>query len=796
MGPVNQFNGSEIVCNGSATCRQSNQSKLSKANPLQFARQISATRVLLAAAAFLAFFPAARVAAQVVLPYPGNISTLAGQGEKAGYSGDGGLALKANLYYPWAAVVDASGNIYIADSNNHRIRKITASTGNISTVAGNGTAGFSGDGGPATSAELNSPEGVARDSAGNIYISDFQNNRVRMVCASTTSPIHGVACPAAGDIVTIAGNTSTCSYSGNGGASTSAGVCTPRGIALDASGNLYFAEFNNYVVRKVTASTGIISLYAGNHTQGGSGNGGPAVNAQLSGPNGIAIDSAGNLYIADNDVYSYDNTVRKVTASTGVISVAAGIPGTYPNSSCQGGAATSVALNSPEGVAVDASGNLYIADYGNSCILEVTASTGNMAKLAGPGPQGGGYSGDGGPATNAGLESPADVALDSSGNLYIADAFNDVIRAVAPVKTAVVVATMTLGSAGNSSAGTAPQRKNLAQCYTGCSGGKPTGGTSTAYCTTAIQSAAEAAGCSAYGPVPTLSVTNPSGPNGSIIEDGNGAGGSDTPSAMTASYGTNADDVFCTSDPYRSLASGYAGLTLPGCVANSTSTFSQTTSGTSTDTLFPATWVVSGSSHNADTADHYVRESWWSIPCSTYNYIMHVEYDTNYSASNGQYYGWGIHWSKDAKLANGTTGQMFQYDPQGYPTWRTLQFNPVNGGSPVTTFPVACGQVIHTRIFMHRGSITACTNTSANNCYFYDQMYVQNCGGSASTCASSPAGTLYNLVDAVTGAIPGGIPLDKNWTAYEPDLQVQIDTQTAGTASVSFDSDTLVIFHF
>jgi len=760
------------------------------------ASQHAASTVLTAATLFICLgLSDAGASAQIVVPYPGIINTLAGLGEVEGYSGDGGLATKAEMYLPWAVAVDAVGDLYIADSYNNRIRKVAASTGDISTVAGNGTAGYSGNGGPATSAELYYPFGVALDASGNIYIADTQNNRVRMVCAGTTSPIHGTTCPAAGDIILLAGVSSSCSYSGNGAPATSAGLCGPRGLVVSSSGNLYFSDYGNYVVREVDASTGDISTVAGDHTQGASGNDGAATSAELSGPNGLALDSSGNLYIADNDVYGYDDAVRKVTASTGIISLVAGVPG-ESNGVCESGVATSVPLGSPEGVAVDASGNVYIADYEKDCIFEVTASTGDLATLVGPGPNGAGYSGDGGPATNAELNAPADVTLDSSGNLYIADAFNDVIRAVGAQATAQVVATMTFGSAGNSSAGTAPQRKNLTQCYTSCSSGSPQGGPATAYCTTMIQNTAEMNGCSAYGTVPTLTVTNPGPPpNGTTIESGNGAGGSDTPSALSASYGTSTDDSFCTSDPYRNLASGFSGLTLPGCVADSTATLSQTTSGTSTDSLFPTTWVVSGSSHNADLADHYVRESWWSIPCSTYDDIEHVEYDTNYSAGNGQYYGWGLHWSKDAPLEAGGQGQMFQYDPQGG-SWRTLQFNPVGGGSPVYTIPVSCGEVVHTRVFMHRGSTTACTNKSKSNCFFYDQMYVQNCGSSAGTCANSAAGTLYNLVDAITGAIPGGIPLDLNWTAYEPDLQVQIDTQASGTASVIFDSDSLVIYNF
>jgi sugar lactone lactonase YvrE len=740
------------------------------------------------AAACILFFTQLAISAraQIALPGPGVINTIAGDGN-GGFAGDGGPATEAYLNDPDGVEVDTSGDVYIADSFNNRIRKVSAATGDISTIAGNGTGGYSGDGGAATAAELNDPTGVALDPAGNIYIADWNNYRIRLICASSTSPIHGTTCPVAGDIITIAGN-GTDGYSGDGGPATSAKLSRTGQIAIDSSGNVNFSDFDNCRIRKVTASTGYISTVAGNGTCAYSGDGGLATSAELNYPVGVAVDSSGNIYIADE----FNSRIRKVTASTHDISTIAG-NGTAGFAG-DGGLATSAEVKYPTGVSIDSLGNVYIGDTFNQRVRVVNASSSDISTFAGTGTQG--YTGDGGAATSAELYVPSTIAFDSAINVYIVDGGNNVIRVVGHQTTAVVVATMTLGSAGNSSAGTAPQRKNLTQCYTGCSSKSPTGGPATAYCTTSVQTTAESEGCSAYGPVPTLSVTNPgSGSLASVISSGNNAGGSDTPSALSSAYGTSTNDTYCTSDPYRNLTTGIPGLTLPGCVSDSTTVLSQTTSGTSTDSLFPATWVVSGSSHNGDTADHYVRESWWSIPCSTYNYIEHVEYDTNYSASNGQYYGFGLHWSKDAPLVAGGTGQMFQYDPQGG-SWRTLQFNPVGGGTPVTTFPVSCGQVIHTRVFMHRGSITACTNASPSNCFFYDQMYVQNCGSSSGTCSSSPVGTLYNLVDAQTGAAPGGIPKDYGWAPYEPSLQIQIDTQAAGTAAVNFDSDSLVLYHF
>jgi uncharacterized protein YjiK len=335
-----------------------------------------------------------------------DISTVAGDGG-GGYSGDGGKATSAEIFGPFGVALDASGNIYIADYYNNRVRRVTTA-GIISTVAGNGTGGYSGDGGAATSAELSHPSGVTVDSAGNFYIADQTNNRIRKV---TTTGI----------ISTVAGN-GTQGYSGDGGAATSAELNQPYGVTVDSAGNIYIADFLNNRVRKVTVSTGKISTVAGDGTGGYSGDGGAATSAELDGPTNVAVDSAGNIYIADSD----NNRIRKVTASTGIISTVAG-DGTAGYSG-DGGAATSADLNLAYGVALDASGNIYIGDWANHRVRKVTISTGIISTVAGDGI--GGYSGDGGPATIAELDSPAGVAVDTAGDLYIADASENRIRAV------------------------------------------------------------------------------------------------------------------------------------------------------------------------------------------------------------------------------------------------------------------------------------------------------------------------------------------------------------------------------
>jgi uncharacterized protein (TIGR03437 family) len=347
----------------------------------------------------------------------GIISTVAGNGN-GGFSGDGGLATSAELYNPGGIAVDASGNLFIADTDNRRIRKVSTS-GIISTVAGNGNSGSSGDGGQATSAALAGPAGIAVDASGNLFIADY--NRVRKVSTS-------------GIIATVAGN-GNFDFSGDGGPATGAVLNQPEGVATDASGNLFIADTQNERIRKVS-SGGIITTVAGSASYGFSGDGGPATAASLYEPEGIAVDASGNFFIAD---YA-NNRVRKVSTS-GVITTVAGNGAN--GFSGDGGPATSASLNSPSGVAVDASGNLFIADLYNNRIRKVSTS-GIITTAAGNGTAG--YSGDGGPATSAELDDPQGIAIDASGNLFIADHYNDRIR---KVSTSGIISTV----AGNGNYG-------------------------------------------------------------------------------------------------------------------------------------------------------------------------------------------------------------------------------------------------------------------------------------------------------------------------------------------------------
>jgi hypothetical protein len=304
---------------------------------------------------------------------PGAISTVAGNGT-LGNGGDGMAATSAELSLPAGVAVDGAGNLYAADKNNSLIRKVTAATGLISTVAGNGTAGYSGDGAAATSAELNFPTGVAVDGAGNLYIADQSNHRIRKVTAAT-GLISTVAGTGTGGYVASQDTGTT--------AATSAELRFPYAVAVDGAGNLFIADYTNQRIRKVTAATGFISTVAGNGTGGyvASQDTGTmaATSAELQYPQGVAVDGAGNLYIGD----SYNQRIRKVTAATGFISTVAG-NGTAGYTS-DGIAATSAELNYPAGVAVDGAGDLYVADVSNNRIRKVSAATGVISTVAGNG---------------------------------------------------------------------------------------------------------------------------------------------------------------------------------------------------------------------------------------------------------------------------------------------------------------------------------------------------------------------------------------------------------------------------
>ncbi len=313
-------------------------------------------------------------------------------------------ATSVPLLLPSAIAYDPAGNLYLAESQGHRIRKVDT-LGNIAGLAGDGTQGFSGDGGAATGAQLNSPEGLAVDPAGNVYLSDSGNNRVRRVDA------------ASGTISTVAGNGSP-SFSGDGGPAPRASLDLPRSIALDATAkHLYIADTRNHRIRVVDLASGTITTVAGNGIEGFSGDGSPATSASLDSPDSMALDGGGNLYIAD----THNGRIRRVAADTRLISTIAG-----PGSASAGTSASPPSLGLPRGLTADTDGNLYIAESGNHRVLRIDHISGAVTVAAGTAIQS--FAGDQGPAVLAALNSPRSIAISPSGLLAIADTGNARVR--------------------------------------------------------------------------------------------------------------------------------------------------------------------------------------------------------------------------------------------------------------------------------------------------------------------------------------------------------------------------------
>jgi hypothetical protein len=354
----------------------------------------------------------------------GVISTVAGLGDR-GCCGDGGFATEANLNFPAAVAVDAAGTLFIADSNNFRLRRVDPVTNIITTLAGTGTPGYNGDG-VATAARLSFAYGVTVDTAGNVYIADSGNDRIRKIVLST------------GIISTVAG-TGVAGFGGEAGPAVAARIFHPEGITVNGAGDVYFGDAFNLRIRMLNVTTGLLTTVAGSGVPGSEGDSGEATAGQLADPAAVTVDAAGNLYIAD---YA-NHRVRKVSAfhDTRRLSTLAGtgLPG-YNGE----GAATGARLYSPEGVAVDSMGNVYVADSTNSRVRKITPG-GVISTLAGNGLSS--SSGDGGPAGQASVGFPLGVAVDSAGNVYIADNLNQRIRKVTAANG--IITTM----AGNGTSG-------------------------------------------------------------------------------------------------------------------------------------------------------------------------------------------------------------------------------------------------------------------------------------------------------------------------------------------------------
>jgi sugar lactone lactonase YvrE len=338
------------------------------------------------------------------------MTTAAGTGQ-AGYSGDGGAAISARLNMPFDVVLDAKGDLYVSDTFNHCVRRISARTGLIGTVAGNGHKGFSGDGGPATRAELNEPYGLAIDPPGNLYFADRLNRRVRRVDART------------GIITTVAGDGSS-KYSGDGGTGPRAGLVEPNGVALDQQGRLLIADVADHRVRALDLASGTISTFAGDGRGAHAGDGGPAQQASIFGARAVEIGPDGTVFILERQ----GNSLRAVDPKSGMIATRAGTGA--KGYSGDGGPATAATFNGPKELAVDSAGNVFIVDTENHVIRRIDSKTGTIQTVAGNGKPGG--AGDNGPATSAQLDRPHGVAFGADGAIYIGDTHNHRVRKTSP----------------------------------------------------------------------------------------------------------------------------------------------------------------------------------------------------------------------------------------------------------------------------------------------------------------------------------------------------------------------------
>jgi streptogramin lyase len=344
----------------------------------------------------------------------GKMETAAGTG-KGGYSGDGGLATRAQLNQPFHCELDAAGNLYIAEANNHCIRKVDLKTGIISTAAGSGKKGYTGDGGKAGEATLNEPYAVVVDGNGDLYIVDRLNAVIRKVEAAT------------GTIRTVAGNGKK-DFAGDGGPATAASLREPNDCILDGKGGLLIADVADWRIRRLDLKSGTISTFAGTGRPKAKvdrskiGDGGPAAEAVIVGARAVCVDGKGNTFICERE----GNAIRKVDAK-GIITTIAGTG--QKGYEGDGGDARKATFSGPKAIRCDRQGNIYVVDTENHAIRKIDAATNVVTTVAG-GRKGG--EGDGGDATKAGTDRPHGCVIAADGTIYIADSNNHRVRVVTP----------------------------------------------------------------------------------------------------------------------------------------------------------------------------------------------------------------------------------------------------------------------------------------------------------------------------------------------------------------------------